>query len=167
VLVAAAVGAAEVRNHSARRATSDRSRRVVLTARVWERRPVAGVGLGAQPLVARNLDGGRGRTDRYVSHTTPLTIAAELGVVGLLLYAALLAGAAKAVWDVERSERALGLTLAAALLALFVHSLSYSGFVEDPLTWFVLALAAAALAARRPRAEREPLPPTRAPALTG
>jgi hypothetical protein len=29
------------------------------------------------------------------------------------------------------------------LLALFVHSLLYAGFFEDPLTWGVLGIAAA------------------------
>jgi hypothetical protein len=33
------------------------------------------------------------------------------------------------------------------LLALFVHSLLYAGFFEDPLTWGVLGVAAAVLAA--------------------
>ena len=43
------------------------------------------------------------------------------------------------VW---RSHTALGLALGASLLALFVHALFYSGFLEDPLTWLVLAVAA-------------------------
>ena len=38
------------------------------------------------------------------------------------------------------------------MVALFVHSLSYSGFFEDPLTWFVLAVAASFLVVR-PRAD--------------
>ena len=59
---------------------------------------------------------------------------------------------------------ALGLALGASLLALFVHALFYSGFLEDPLTWMVLAVAAgwsdAARSGRggasraRPRTER-------------
>jgi hypothetical protein len=46
------------------------------------------------------------------------------------------------VW---RRQRALGLSLAAVFLALFVHSLAYSGFFEDPITWLVLAVASAYL----------------------
>jgi hypothetical protein len=34
------------------------------------------------------------------------------------------------------------------LLGLFAHSLSYSGFFEDPLTWLVFGLTAAFLTAR-------------------
>jgi hypothetical protein len=36
----------------------------------------------------------------------------------------------------------LGLGAAAVFLALFVHSLFYSGFFEDPIVWGVMALAA-------------------------
>jgi hypothetical protein len=38
------------------------------------------------------------------------------------------------------------LGLAAVLSVLFVHSLLYAGFFEDPLTWGVLGLTAAVLA---------------------
>jgi hypothetical protein len=44
------------------------------------------------------------------------------------------------------------LLAAAVFLALVVHSLSYSGFFEDPMTWLALGLAASALAASRARA---------------
>ena len=46
-------------------------------------------------------------------------------------------------------DRALGLGLAAVLLVLFVHSLLYAGFFEDPLTWGVIGLTAAALSLAR------------------
>ena len=52
------------------------------------------------------------------------------------------------VEEVRRRDEALGLTLGAALLALFVHSLFYSGFFEDPITWFVLGVGASFLAAQ-------------------
>ena len=44
------------------------------------------------------------------------------------------------------ADRALGVGLAAVLLALVVHSLLYAGFFEDPLTWGVFGVAAAVLA---------------------
>ena len=94
---------------------------------------------------------------RSVSHTTPLTVAAELGIVGLLLYVAILAGAARALDAVRRRDQALGLSLAAVFLALFVHSLAYSGFFEDPITWFVLGAAAAYLGIPPPQPKPEPV----------
>ena len=110
--------------------------------------PVFGAGLGAQPYESQQLDDRPAQEERYVSHTTPLTVAAELGTIGLALYAALLLGAVRLVQRVYRDAPALGLSLAAALLALFVHSLFYSGFFEDPLTWLALAIAASYLGAR-------------------
>jgi O-antigen ligase len=147
VVVFAAVGiaAAKVVHSSLRKATSDRSRRITLTAKVFEHHPLAGVGLGGQPRASQRLATHYGPLQNFVSHTTPLTVAAELGIVGFLLYAAVLAGAASALDAVRRRHQALGLSLAAVFLALFVHSLAYSGFFEDPITWLVLGIAAAYL----------------------
>ena len=146
VFAAIAIAAAKVAHTSVRKATSDRSRRITLTARVFEHHPLAGVGLGGQPRASQRLATHYGPLQNFVSHTTPLTVAAELGVIGLLLYIAVLLGAARALDAVRRRHQALGLSLAAVFLALFVHSLAYSGFFEDPITWLVLGIAAAQLA---------------------
>ena len=53
-----------------------------------------------------------------------------------------LAGALRTIDAVRRRDLALGLTIGAVFVALFVHSLFYSGFVEDPITWVAVALAA-------------------------
>jgi O-antigen ligase len=152
-LVAAALLAVELRDESARRVTGDRSRRVDLTTQVFRDQPVAGVGIGAQPGESRKRSARFGPISNFVSHTTPVTIAAELGLVGIALYLALLSGAARLVYEVWRREQALGLALAAALVALFVHALFYSGFFEDPITWVALGVAASCLAVRAPAHE--------------
>jgi hypothetical protein len=156
-LVGAGIAASKVADTSVRKATSDRSRRVELTAKVWVHHPLAGVGLGGQPRESQKLADKFAPLQNFVSHTTPLTVAAELGIVGVVLYVALLAGGAWMLDAVRRRHEALGLSLAAVFLALFVHSLAYSGFFEDPITWLVLAVAAAYLS--RP----EPAPVTAAP----
>lgn len=148
LLVAAGVVAASVEGESTRRATSDRSRRVELAAQVFADRPVTGVGIGAQPHASQLRSDRPGPRPNFVSHATPLTVAAELGVLGLALYVALLGGAARAIDAVRRRDRALGLALGGVLLALVVHSLFYSGFFEDPVTWLVLGVAGGFLAAR-------------------
>jgi O-antigen ligase len=147
VAAASAFLVAELQDQSARRVTSDRSRRVEVTVDVIRDHPLAGVGLGAQPAASRALSERGGRDESFVSHTTPLTVAAELGIVGFALYLALLAGAARTLWALWRREPALGLALGAVLLALTVHSIFYSGFFEDPITWVALAIASAALGA--------------------
>ena len=157
-VVAIGIAATKVVHTSVNKATSDRSRRISLTAKVFAHHPLAGVGIGGQPRASQKLASHYGPLQNFVSHTTPLTVAAELGIVGLFLYVAILAGAARALDAVRRRQQALGLSLAAVFLALFVHSLAYSGFFEDPITWLVLAIAASFLGQRTPRTEPPPAP---------
>jgi hypothetical protein len=143
VLAGAAFVAVELADgKSINRITSDRTERVEDTTRVIEEDPLSGVGIGGQPRASRDLAGSDRPTPNFVSHTTPLTVFAELGVIGLLLYAWLLVGGARMLLTVYRRDDALGLALSSWFLALFVHALFYSGFLEDPLTWFVLATGA-------------------------
>jgi O-antigen ligase len=128
---------------SLNRITSDRTERVEDATRVIEKHPIAGVGIGGQPRASRRLAGSDRPTPNFVSHTTPLTVFAELGAIGLVLYAWLLVGGARLILQVRRRDEALGLALGAAFIGLFVHALFYSGFLEDPLTWLVIAIAAA------------------------
>ena len=103
----------ELRGDSLRRETSDRTQRVEDTARVVSDAPVVGVGIGGQPTASRRLSGRDRPTPNFVSHTTPLTVAAELGAIGLALYVWLLVGGARTIAAVGRLEPALGLALGA------------------------------------------------------
>ena len=86
------------------------------------------------------------------SHTIPITIAAEQGAVGLAAYALLLWTAlAVAFGGLRRTlkRRPAGVVLvgrcivAAAFCALLLHTFVYAAFLEDPLAWTLLAIAAA------------------------
>ena len=149
-LAAAAVVAVQVIDgQSLNKITSDRTERVEDTTRVIEEDPLIGVGIGGQPRASRELIRSDRPTANFVSHTTPLTVAAELGVIGVALYAWLLVGGVRLLEQVHRRDQALGLALAASFLVLFVHALSYSGFLEDPITWLVLAIGAGWLSAQQ------------------
>jgi putative inorganic carbon (HCO3(-)) transporter len=145
-LAAVGVAAESVEGRSARDVTSGRSRLVEVTIDAFRAAPIAGVGIGGQPQ-ASTEETGRGSPSRNTSHTTPLTVLAELGVIGFLLYSWTLAAACFGCWLVAARDRALGIALGAVLLALVTHSLLYAGFFEDPLTWGVLGITAAVLAA--------------------
>ncbi len=138
---------------SLNRITSDRTNRVEDALRVIEKHPLVGVGIGGQPRASRRLAGSERPTPNFVSHTTPLTVFAELGAIGLALYAWLLVGGAWLILRLRRRDEALGLALGAAFVGLFVHALFYSGFLEDPITWLVIGITAGycAQAAREPR----------------
>jgi O-Antigen ligase len=164
-LAAAGVATAAIGDRSARDVTSGRSRLVEVTLEAFTERPLAGVGIGGQPRASSEIVG-KGSPSRNASHTTPLTVLAELGLAGFAIYLWLLAATGWALYRIATVDRALGVGLAAVLGALVVHSLLYAGFFEDPLTWGVIGLAAAALA-RAPApvaiAERGPDAPPATP----
>src|ERR687897_616218 len=148
VLAAAGFLLVGAKDQSIADVTSGRWTRVERTADVVREAPLFGVGLGAQPKVSQELAEQNGaRTARFVSHTTPLTVAAELGVVGLAIYGLLLAAAIRMIMLLRLRDAVLALSLGAVLLALFVHALAYSGFFEDPVTWLTLGIGAAYLGA--------------------
>jgi outer membrane protein assembly factor BamB len=158
---------AALNDDSPQSATSGRYRLVEVTAAVVRDHPLAGVGIGAQPIESARQAGNESAR-RNASHTTPLTVAAELGVPGIMAYLAFLAAVSWALLALVRTDRPLGLGLAATFLVLVLHSFLYSGFFEDPLTWGVVAVAGASLAARGvdlrlPRFLRVPVPAVRLP----
>jgi hypothetical protein len=159
-LAAGAVAAESVNGRSAKDVTSGRSRLVDVTLDAFEARPLAGVGVGGQPRASAE-ESGRGSPSRNASHTTPLTMLAELGVLGFALYAWVLGATAWALYLLARRDRTFAVGLAAVFLALVVHSFLYAGFFEDPLTWGVFGLTAAGIAAGT--AMREPEPDAKVP----
>lgn len=143
-LAAGAFAATAIEGRSARDVTSGRSRLVDITFEAFKLRPAAGVGIGGQPAASAEAVGRRSAR-RNASHTTPLTVLAELGLIGFVFYAWLLATVAWALVRIARTESTLALGLAAVLTVLFVHSLLYAGFFEDPMTWGAIGLVAALL----------------------
>jgi putative inorganic carbon (hco3(-)) transporter len=142
VLAGAAFVAATAVSDSARKATSGRTRLARVTWVVFTNHPFVGVGIGGQPEASKEEAKTQLSARRDRSHTTPLTVAAELGVLGLLVYGALMAAATRMLFLLGRARRAIGLGAGAVFLALFVHSLFYAGFFEDPIVWGVIAFAA-------------------------
>ena len=166
-LVLVAVGAvfAVSQDESVRRVTSGRVPLANITLPVFFDNPVVGVGIGAQPRVSSRLEEARERKRRNVSHTTPLTVAAELGAIGLVFYLAFLAATVRAAFLAMQRRQAVGLALLAAFTVLVVHSLFYSGFFEDAYTWGIVGLAAACLSlapAASPATAGRQAPATRA-----
>jgi putative inorganic carbon (HCO3(-)) transporter len=120
---------------------------------LFAQRPLWGYGAGGFPAAYREHVA-TGKTPVSVSHTEPVTVAAEQGLIGLAAYAALLVAA---LWTMSsglfgaRAGPARQAILA-AFVALLVHTMAYAGFYEDPITWVLLA-AGASLAAAPVRTE--------------
>ena len=111
-------------------------------------RPLLGWGSGAfaEEYLAQGF-GARGDAVS-ASHTIPLTVAAEQGVIGLAVYLALLAAALARLLAGARGrpDRAV---VAAGFVAVVVHTWLYASFLEDPVTWTLLAVGTV-LAGRAP-----------------
>lgn len=120
---------------------------------LWKTKPVTGVGLGAFAAEYRaTLPRKQAvRTRVFISHTAPITVLAELGLVGIGLLVLLVGTATIVLWrGARRSANGTGLvqwTALAVLVGIFVHSLLYSAFFEDPYVWAMAAIGIAAGAA--------------------
>ena len=105
-------------------------------------RPLAGWGSAAFKTEYRARQSSSSERASAASHTIPITVAAEQGLGGLALYLALVATAFVTLLRGARRSVARA-AVAAAFVALVVHTLLYAAFLEDPLAWALLALGAA------------------------
>jgi O-antigen ligase len=142
------------------RITSGRANLVGQGIRIALDHPIGGVGAGGfSREYARRL-GIPGRDPKRVaSHTTPVTVAAEEGIVGLGLFAWLLGAALFAsLYGLGRGFTSrVSLAVGVVLVAIAVHGLFYAAFFEDPMTWALLGLVG--LASRVPKKAPPPPPP--------
>ena len=130
--------------------TSGRANLVSGGIHLFAQRPVYGYGSGSFPKAYR-LHVETRKAPVSVSHTEPITVAAEQGLLGLAAYVALVASA---LWTMGRGLlRRLSVArvaVLAAYVALLVHTMAYAGFFEDPIAWALLAasVSLAAIAAK-------------------
>jgi len=162
--------------------TSGRSNLISGGIDLFAERPLWGYGSGSFEEAYRV---NRENQDAPVSasHTQPVTVLAEQGLIGFAAYLALIC---VALWTMSTGIRtppaaggvvggdhpprggggpptatgpAARSAVLAAFVALLVHTMSYAGFFEDPITWVLLAVGAslaAAPAANPPPAARAP-----------
>jgi O-antigen ligase len=110
-------------------------------------RPLQGFGSGAFAKQFREREGAGSREAASASHTIPITVAAEQGVPGLAAYAVVLIASFGLLFQGlgglrGRAPPARLVTrayLAAAYSGLVLHTLLYAAFLEDPITWTLLA----------------------------
>jgi O-antigen ligase len=162
---------------SANNATSGRAKLVKGGLELFADRPLQGWGSGSFETEYRRHGGGTSQNATSASHTIPVTVAAEQGVVGLAMYVALVAVALLTLFGgpptrVGRSpppkpgDTRLRLAspfrpaspfqpaspfrpaIAACFAALVLHTWVYADFLEDPLTWTLLGIGVALSSAR-------------------
>jgi O-antigen ligase len=137
-------------------ATSGRAKLVINGVKIAVHHPVLGVGVGGFRHAYAKQVGLRGREPKSAaSHDTPVTVAAETGLPGLLLFGWVVAtGLSITLRRVPRSFAGrASLVFGLGFAAIAVHSLFYNAFFEDPMTWGLLALGALAFRQREREGE--------------
>jgi O-antigen ligase len=139
-------------------------------AELFSERPLWGYGSGSfQQAYENHL--GAGNAPVSISHTEPVTVGAEQGLIGLAAYVALvvvaLATMGAGLWarGPDRDPPHVFIARAAilaAFVALLVHTMAYAGFFQEPITW-VLRAVGASLAASRTGAPDSSAPATTIP----
>jgi putative inorganic carbon (HCO3(-)) transporter len=134
------------------RASSGRADLVQGGLRMVRAKPLFGFGSGGYADEYRQREHVSSEKVAAASHTIPLTVTAEQGIVGLLAYLALVAVSLALLFRGLRARlkaapwpgvEAVALAaVAAAYTALLLHTLVYAAYLEDPLTWALLAIAA-------------------------
>jgi O-antigen ligase/polysaccharide polymerase Wzy-like membrane protein len=163
------------------KATSGRADLVEGGVNLFLDRPLWGYGSGSFARTFRQERKGNQQQAVSASHTLPITVAAEQGLLGLAAYLLVLFAAFRMLLErawvaglrardpppalespdgspLERealAHPAAGAALAGAFTALVVHTMMYAAFLEDPLTWVILAVASAVPALRRRAAARD------------
>lgn len=156
VVVLAAPGAVGL-DQSTDAVTSGRSTLISGGVQLFTSKPLEGWGAGAFKNEYRKQEKSSNARASAASHTIPITVAAEQGGGGLLLYLALVV---VAIWGLLRGARTsvARAAVAAAFVALVVHTLLYAAFLEDPLAWALLALGSALAPAAGRSEQRAPAP---------
>jgi O-antigen ligase len=145
-------------NESTRTVTEGHSSLVKGGIELAENRPLYGYGSASfSKEFASQEDVAPGETT--ISHTEPVTVAAEQGAIGIAAYLTLLAAT---LWTVFSGMRSIApglgapfrtlaggdrveltparIGIAAAFAALLVHTIGYAAYLTDPLTWALLAV---------------------------
>jgi O-antigen ligase len=128
---------------SASNATSGRTKLISGGLELFAERPLEGHGSGSFERVYKQHNPSAGAQNATsASHTIPVTVAAEQGIIGLALYVSLLIAAFAVMFrDAGRSPPRIA--LAACFAALVLHTWTYADFLEDPLTWALLGIGLA------------------------
>ena len=104
---------------------------------LFEDKPIAGWGSGGFAISFRREI--PHSPEKPVSHFEPATVAAEQGILGLVPYAAVVVLSLLLFlrpWPRDPARAGV----AAAYVAVLIHTLGYAGFLIDPATWALLAL---------------------------
>ncbi|MEA2374582.1 MAG: hypothetical protein QOD53_1045 [Thermoleophilaceae bacterium] len=161
-LAVAFSGTLHIGSHrSLERSSSGRFKLVKGGLRMFADRPLWGFGAGAFAEQYRKRERVGSPQASSASHTIPVTVAAEQGVLGLLAYLAVVAAAFRLLFARLGSLRGRSpprrlisrAFVAAAFAGLVFHTLLYAAFLEDPIAWTLLGVGIVLANGLEPRDE--------------
>ncbi|HEY2053292.1 MAG TPA: O-antigen ligase family protein [Solirubrobacterales bacterium] len=135
-------------------------------AELFSERPIWGYGSGSFQH-AYSHHRAKEKAPVTISHTEPVTVGAEQGLIGLAVYVGLIVAAlwtmGAGLWARGPDRRptvfdAARAAVLAAFVALLVHTMAYAGFFQDPITYVLLAVGASLAAAPAVAAGRTAAP---------
>jgi O-antigen ligase len=127
---------------STQNASNGRTKLIEGGLELFAKRPLQGYGSGSFQHEYELHSKATAENATSASHTIPITVAAEQGLIGFALYVALLVLAFLTLFrDAGRSPPRIA--LAACFAALVLHTFTYADFLEDPLTWTLLGIGLA------------------------
>ncbi|MBA3808880.1 MAG: O-antigen ligase family protein [Solirubrobacterales bacterium] len=123
-------------------ATSGRTKLISGGVELFAKRPLQGYGSGSFETEYKRHSKTTNQNATSASHTIPVTVAAEQGILGLALYVALVSAALLVLFNgAGRSPPRIA--LASCFAALVLHTWTYADFLEDPFTWALLGIGIA------------------------
>jgi O-antigen ligase len=124
-------------------ATSGRTKLISGGLGLFARRPLQGYGPGSfEKEYKQHNSNANAANATSASHTIPVTVAAEQGILGLGVYVVLLLSAFFVLYrGAGRSPPRIA--IAACFAALVLHTWTYADFLEDPMTWTLLGIGVA------------------------
>jgi len=134
-------------------ATSGRTKLIAGGLELFARRPLAGYGSGSFQTEYERERNTNAQNATSASHTIPVTVAAEQGLIGLAMYVALVLASVLVLFR-GSARSPPRIAIAACFAALLLHTWTYADFLEDPLTWTLLGIGVA-LARRQQAPVRE------------
>ncbi|HEY0516419.1 MAG TPA: O-antigen ligase family protein [Solirubrobacteraceae bacterium] len=123
-------------------ATSGRASLIEGGLELFGDRPLQGFGSGSFEKQYRAHSRTSQQNATSASHTIPITVAAEQGLIGLVVYLVLIVTALLALFD-RAGRSPPRIAIAACFAALVLHTWTYADFLEDPFTWALLAIGLA------------------------
>jgi O-antigen ligase len=134
-------------------ATSGRTKLISGGLELFAKRPLWGYGSGSFETEYKRHGNTTEQNATSASHTIPVTIAAEQGLLGLCLYLVLVIVSLIVLFGGGAGRSPPRTAIAACFTALVLHTWTYADFLEDPFTWTLLALGVALARAHEPARE--------------